>query len=615
MNTTVGTISYLVEIDTSSMKGQLRTLDKAVDETSNNIASSTQKGEGGFYKMGAAMGVVAGIAQSVVTKAIDSISTSIGSAVTRVDTLENFPRVLKAMGTGSEEAKAATDRLSKSLEGLPTSLQDGAMGVQQFVAAGLSADKATSTFLAMNDALLASGGNAQDAGIVMDSLTRALSGGSTNATTMQAALSRMPTALQGLQKATGLSADELYRLYAANPQKLADDLIALDKNGGGGLSSLAEQAKEATAGISTGMTNAETAVTRGVASIITAIGSENIANAITSIGKAFETSLKGVTGFINFLKSNQEALTVFTGAITGLAVAIAVALAPAIWGAVVAFGALALAAAPFIIAGAAIGAVAYVIMSNWSGISSFFTGIWDGIKAGLQAVGDFFTVVWATIQSTVSGVINWISTNWPLLLAIITGPIGVAVLVVTRNWDTIKNAAAAAFDFIKSLPGKIVSAIGNLGSLLYNAGRDLIQGLINGIASLAGVIGNKVKEIANGAIKMFKNVLGIHSPSTVFTGFGKNITQGLVNGITSGMGSVNSAVEGITGATISPVVSTSNPSPLENLAIDSNQTVTVVHKLDGNLMIARSASDMRDVFSQGIELVNQERRARGAVQI
>jgi len=112
-------------------------------------------------------GAVAGVVATAANKAMNVLSGAFNDAIARVDTLNAFPRVLKAMGVGSDEAKAATDKLDKSLRGLPTTLQDGAAGVQQFIAAGLPASKATDTFLAMNNALLATGGNAQDTQIVM----------------------------------------------------------------------------------------------------------------------------------------------------------------------------------------------------------------------------------------------------------------------------------------------------------------------------------------------------------------------------------------------------------------------------------------------------------------
>src|SRR5690606_39863705 len=64
----------------------------------------------------------------------------------------------------------------------------------------------------------------------------------------------------------------------------------------------------------------------------------------------------------------------------------------------------------------------------------------------------------------------------------------------SRDWssdvcssDLMKNAVSngirGVINFVRGLPGKIVSALGNLGSLLVNAGKSIINGLLNGLKS------------------------------------------------------------------------------------------------------------------------------------
>lgn len=62
---------------------------------------------------------------------------------------------------------------------------------------------------------------------------------------------------------------------------------------------------------------------------------------------------------------------------------------------------------------------------------------------------------------------------------------------------------------------------------ILQGGVNIIMGLINGMLSIFGKIGEIWKKIVNA----FKSFFGIHSPSTLFEGFGKNIIDGLVNGI------------------------------------------------------------------------------------
>ena len=43
-------------------------------------------------------------------------------------------------------------------------------------------------------------------------------------------------------------------------------------------------------------------------------------------------------------------------------------------------------------------------------------------------------------------------------------------------------------------------------------------------------------------LKYFKNLLGIHSPSTVFEGYGENMAEGLAIGYMNGIGYIKSAL-------------------------------------------------------------------------
>jgi hypothetical protein len=61
------------------------------------------------------------------------------------------------------------------------------------------------------------------------------------------------------------------------------------------------------------------------------------------------------------------------------------------------------------------------------------------------------------ISSAFGGVINFLKTNWPMILAILTGPIGLAVLAISRNWDSIVAYA-------RSIPGRMREALKDLWS-------------------------------------------------------------------------------------------------------------------------------------------------------
>ena len=181
-------------------------------------------------------------------------------------------------------------------------------------------------------------------------------------------------------------------------------------------------------------------------------------------------------------------------------------------------------------------------MAVWGAIKNFVVGVWHDIynvtMTIINAIVGFFKRGFNAITGAVAAALNWIKTHWPLLVAILTGPIGIAALIIMRHWSNIKNAAANAFNavvgFFRSLPGRILSAIGNVGRLLTGIGGNLISGMYNGITSALGNAANWVKvHIFDKIVGAIKGLFGIHSPSTVMAGLGSNMMQGVFAGFLS----------------------------------------------------------------------------------
>ena len=92
---------------------------------------------------------------------------------------------------------------------------------------------------------------------------------------------------------------------------------------------------------------------------------------------------------------------------------------------------------------------------------------------------------------------------------------------------------------------KFLEFFSKIGEELKTVGPDIITGLLNGISEGAGMAWTKMQEIGNAIINAICSVLGIHSPSTVMYEIGRNIVQGLINGIQSLIGGVTDAFASI----------------------------------------------------------------------
>ena len=104
----------------------------------------------------------------------------------------------------------------------------------------------------------------------------------------------------------------------------------------------------------------------------------------------------------------------------------------------------------------------------------------------------------------------------------------------------ITDAISSVTETAKKILSAIKSAFDNFS--LFDIGKNLIQGLINGVNNMIETAKNAVANVGNAVIDKVKNVLGIHSPSKVFEQFGIYIDQGLANGIIGALGYVQNAM-------------------------------------------------------------------------
>lgn len=110
----------------------------------------------------------------------------------------------------------------------------------------------------------------------------------------------------------------------------------------------------------------------------------------------------------------------------------------------------------------------------------------------------------------------------------------------------ITDAISSVTETAKKILSAIKSAFDNFS--LFDIGKNLIQGLINGVNNMIETAKNAVANVGNAVIDKVKNVLGIHSPSTVFAEIGGYIDQGLANGITAAISYVATAMQGVVAA-------------------------------------------------------------------
>lgn len=281
----------------------------AVDDQASSKVDSLASGSiSRLGKLATKAGVVAGVVSSVFEKAMDVVSSSIDSAVSRVDTMNNFPRVMEGLGYSADSAAASIQLMSDHLTGLPTRLDAMTASVQKIVPTVKDVGKATDIMLSFNDALLAGGASTQVQEAALEQFSQVLAKGKPELEDWRSIQTAMPGQLDQVAQAmlgAGASSNDLYEAMKDGTVSIEDfeqAFIDLDQNGLEGFASFAEQAKTGTAGIATSFANLQNAVTKAVAKVIDAIGVENITAPIESARTAINGAADWLAGKVEWAK-------------------------------------------------------------------------------------------------------------------------------------------------------------------------------------------------------------------------------------------------------------------------------------------------------------------------
>lgn len=328
-----GSITYQTKLDTSGFQ-------KGVNE----IEGKTKTGGASVKNIIAGLGIT-----KVISTAMNTIKNSMDGAISRLDTMNNFPKVMSNLGISAKESQSAINKLSEGLQGIPTSLDAGALAVQRFTSKNNDVQKSVDIFLAVNDAILAGGASTEIQASALEQLSQSYAKGKMDMMEWRSIQTAMPAQLKQVASAMGLTTDELGEMLRTgeNTEEVFDDfintIIKMDKTGVKGFKSLKEQARNATGGIQTSITNMKTAITRGVAGMIQEFdkvlkkkGFGSISENITKLGKQAENLLKNIGRWmpnvidvlgkaINILIKFAPAIIGITTAVTGYKVAMGLA--------------------------------------------------------------------------------------------------------------------------------------------------------------------------------------------------------------------------------------------------------------------------------------------------
>lgn len=222
------------------------------------------------------------------------------------------------------------------------------------------------------------------------------------------------------------------------------------------------------------------------------------------------------------------------------------------------------------------------IKKVWGAVTGWFSNLWGGIKAGAgkawEGIKNTISKAREGVQKAWGSVKGWFSNLWNGVKNV-TGKAWQGVKsvflnytpygLIYQNWDkvtgyfsnlwgNVKSGISTAWGGIKDwfsnmhpvewMRGaweNVGTFFSGLNTRFYEWGKNLLQGLWNGITSMVDKIVEGMKNIARKIATGFRSILGINSPSRLFAEYGLNITQGLVVGLDRGGAIVENATEGV----------------------------------------------------------------------
>jgi phage-related protein len=161
------------------------------------------------------------------------------------------------------------------------------------------------------------------------------------------------------------------------------------------------------------------------------------------------------------------------------------------------------------------------------GVITTFTNILKGDwKAAWESIKETARTLWEGIKEHISLTIDAIKGIVDVALALLKIMFGEKLeqirAAIALKWEEVKTNVNTFLEDVKK-------AIGNFS--LVEVGKDLIQGMINGVGSMGGALASAAANLAWQAIQAIKNALLSHSPSEVTHDIGIDFGLGFANGV------------------------------------------------------------------------------------
>lgn len=178
------------------------------------------------------------------------------------------------------------------------------------------------------------------------------------------------------------------------------------------------------------------------------------------------------------------------------------------------------------------------VISIWQSICNFFSTFVESVKGFFTGLKDSLGEAWETIKTAAVTAFNTVVSAFLFL------PTHIAAIIVSLK-DAISDKFQSVISFFQGVPSKITSALGDLGSLLWNAGKKVIQGFVDGIKSMWGEVKGALGKLTS-FLPDWKGPANVDSK--ILRNAGKLVIGGFITGMESQYKNVEKSLGGLSGS-------------------------------------------------------------------
>lgn len=204
---------------------------------------------------------------------------------------------------------------------------------------------------------------------------------------------------------------------------------------------------------------------------------------------------------------------------------------------------------------------AWNFLSTWfgnavEGLGNFIADIIEAVvnfnTNCARNIANFFTGLWSTALSWFNTAKNYVVSWVNNILSTYRTWLNNLKTAFSTAFNTIRDKISSIVDKAKSLVTNCITTISELPTKVITIGKNLVEGLWNGINDKISWVKNKITSMGSQITSAIKSVFGIASPSKVFAEIGDYLAQGLGVGFEDGMSTVRDDMvdnmDGLTGS-------------------------------------------------------------------